>query len=187
MNSHLRSLVHLGPETLHALRASLETALGDDCAAVLQHAGFSGGDELYDAFGEWLDHNTDLDDPAELDAALLSEALSNFFAELGWGEINVERLGSSALALDAPAWAEASQNGGAVLPSCHLSTGLFAAFLGRLADRQVAVMEVECRSRGDTRCRFLVGASETLHAVFEAMSQGQVYESVLNPPGSGGG
>jgi predicted hydrocarbon binding protein len=68
-------------------------------------------------------------------------------------------------------------------PSCHVTTGLLAAFLGRLAEDVVAVMEVECCTNGERRSRFLVGAPETLQAVFEGMSQGDDYEGVLMTTG----
>ena len=36
-------------------------------------------------------------------------------------------------------------------------------------------MEVECRSRGDARCRFLAGAPETLSTLYDRMAQGSSY------------
>jgi hypothetical protein len=45
-------------------------------------------------------------------------------------------------------------------------------------------MEVECRSRGDGRCRFLAGAPETLSTLYDRMSQGAAYTDALgvSPP-----
>jgi hypothetical protein len=40
-------------------------------------------------------------------------------------------------------------------------------------------MEVECRSRGDARCRFLAGAPETLSLLYERMAQGSGYVEAL--------
>jgi hypothetical protein len=40
-------------------------------------------------------------------------------------------------------------------------------------------MEVECRSRGDARCRFLAGAPETLSTLYERMAQGSSYAGAL--------
>ena len=42
-------------------------------------------------------------------------------------------------------------------------------------------MEVECRSRGDARCRFLAGSPETLAALYERMAQGMAYAEALSP------
>jgi len=43
----------------------------------------------------------------------------------------------------------------------------------------VAVMEVECRSRGDARCRFLAGSPETLSTLYDRMAQGTGYAEAL--------
>jgi hypothetical protein len=69
-------------------------------------------------------------------------------------------------------------------PSCHLTCGLLADFLGRISDGLVAVMEVECRSRGDSRCRFLAGSPETLSTLYERMAQGMSYEAALGLAGA---
>ncbi len=54
-----------------------------------------------------------------------------------------------------------------------------ADFFGRLSGEPVAVMEVECRSRNDERCRFLSASPDTLNAVYEEMTRGHNYEEVL--------
>ena len=110
---------------------------------------------------------------------LSGEALAEFFAELGWGELTAQALGPAVLALDSTEWAEALDEGRGEFPSCHLTCGLLADFFGRLSDGLVAVMEVECRSRGDARCRFLAGAPETLSAVYDRMAQGSSYTDAL--------
>jgi hypothetical protein len=53
-----------------------------------------------------------------------------------------------------------------------------------MSDGMVAVMEVECRSRGDGRCRFLAGAPETLGLVYERMAQGMGYGEALGLDGA---
>ena len=62
---------------------------------------------------------------------------------------------------------------------CFFSSGMLADFLGRLSGEPVSVMEVECRSKGDARCRFLSASPETLNAVYEEMSGGRGYEEAL--------
>ena len=64
-------------------------------------------------------------------------------------------------------------------PMCFFTAGMLADFLGRLSGETVAVMEVECRSKGDPRCRFLSAMPETLTRVYEAMTAGQSYEEAL--------
>jgi hypothetical protein len=62
---------------------------------------------------------------------------------------------------------------------CFFSAGLLADFLGRLAGEAVAVMEVECRSRNDGRCRFLSASPETLQRVYDEMTAGRSYADAL--------
>ena len=166
----------LGRRSLQQLRASLERDSGVQAAAYLQEAGFAGGEQLFGAYSAWLAETCGIARPAELDARHLSDMLSRFFADYGWGAITVRPLGNAVLALDSVEWAEASDEAGAEYPSCHLSCGLLADFLGRMSDGMVAVMEVECRSMGATRCRFLVGSGETMQHVYDAMANGQDYE-----------
>src|SRR5215217_5435053 len=171
--------IRLGRRVLHQLRASLERDTGLQASSYLQEAGFAGGEELYGEFAEWLVATRGVERPADLDARFLGEVLSQFFAEQGWGALEVTPLGDAVLALDSSEWAEAADEGRGEFPSCHLTCGLLADFFGRLSDGLVAVMEVECRSRGDARCRFLAGAPETLSALYERMAQGSSYIDAL--------
>jgi predicted hydrocarbon binding protein len=171
--------LRLGRKVIHQLRAALERDTGLQAASYLQEAGFAGGEELYEAFASWLRTTRGVERPTDLDAQFLNEALSTFFAEQGWGALSMQTLGGAVLALDSSEWAEASDEGRGEFPSCHLTCGLLADFFGRLSDGLVAVMEVECRSRGDARCRFLAGAPETLSALYDRMAQGTGYADAL--------
>ena len=174
-----RTGLRLGRKVIHQLRASLERDTGLQAAAYLQEAGFAGGEELYDAFSEWLARSRGVEQPSELDVAFLGEVLGEFFAEQGWGRLNAMALGPSVVALDSVEWAEAVDERQGDFPSCHLSCGLLADFLGRVSGDQVAVMEVECRSRGEQRCRFLAGSPETLGILYDRMAQGTGYLEAL--------
>ena len=171
--------LRLGRRVIHQLRASLERDAGLQAATHLQEAGFAGGEELYTVFAEWLRKEKNVDPPSELDVQFLGEVLSDFFVEQGWGRLNVMPLGEAVLALDSEDWAEALDQPQGEYPSCHLSCGLLADFMGRVSQGQVAVMEVECRSRGDQKCRFLAGAPETLGVLYERMSQGSGYVEAI--------
>ena len=132
--------IRLGRRAIHQLRASLERDTGLQAAAYLQEAGFAGGEELFAAFAEWLSEKHGVDQPSELDVKFLGEVLGEFFAEQGWGRMDVQPLGAAVLALDSPEWAEAMDERQTEFPSCHLSCGLLADFLGRISAG---------RSRGD--------------------------------------
>ena len=45
--------------------------------------------------------------------------------------------------------------------------------------KPVAVLEVECRSAGQDRCRFLVGSPDVMDAVYEEMGRGTDYEAAV--------
>jgi hypothetical protein len=62
---------------------------------------------------------------------------------------------------------------------CFYSAGMLADFFGRLSGEGVAVMEVECRSRGDSRCRFLTAVPERLQRVYEGITEGRSYQEAL--------
>ena len=110
----------------------------------------------------------------------LSEVLSEFFAEQGWGTLDAHAArGGGAGAGLGRMGRGAGSSPRDEFPSCHLTCGLLADFFGRLSDGLVAVMEVECRSRGDEQCRFLAGAPETLSALYERMAQGAGYVEAI--------
>ncbi|HTO74282.1 MAG TPA: V4R domain-containing protein [Gemmatimonadales bacterium] len=175
--------VPVGRRALHQLRASLERDTGLQSATYLQEAGFAGGEEVFNAFIPWLKSAHGIEHPRDLDARHFGEVISRFFAEAGWGSLASTRLTPAVLALDSTDWSEADAAAAATYPSCHLTSGMLADFFGRVAGGVVGVMEVECQSRGDARCRFLVGSPETLQTMYERMAQGQTYSQALGQPG----
>jgi predicted hydrocarbon binding protein len=166
------SLVAVSPRALFALRDRVG-------AQALQEAGYAAGEGTYHAFARWLPTAAGVDDPRELAAPRLAEVLSRFFSSLGWGSLDVQPVGAAAFAVDSTDWAEAQPGAGLAHPACFLTAGTLADFMSRLADAGLAVMEVECRSRGDARCRWLVGAPQTLTQLYQHMAQGADYRTVL--------
>ena len=171
--------LNLGRGALRALRQSLLTHAPDQAVTILQESGYASGQDMFAAFGEWLRRVQGLQSPEELDAGRLDDALSQFFRQCGWGSLTIAPLGGGALAVDSPDWAEADP-GTSDMPMCFFTAGLLADFLGRLAGEAVSVLEVECRSRNDGRCRFLSASPETLDRVYEQMSAGRSYEDALS-------
>ncbi len=166
------SLVAVSPRALFALRDRVG-------APVLQEAGYAAGEGTYRAFVAWLPAVAGVDDPGELAAPRLAEVLSRFFSSLGWGAVEVTTIGDAAFAVDSPDWAEAQPEAQLPYPGCYLTAGMLADFMSRIADAALAVMEVECRSKGDGRCRWLVGAPETLTSLYQHMAQGADYRAIL--------
>jgi predicted hydrocarbon binding protein len=161
------------PSIVRQLHASLASHAPDQMVTILQEAGYAAGEGMYRAFAAGTN-------PAELDAELLGDTLSEFFTTSGWGTVTISPVGNGALALDSSDWAEA-EPGTAQSPLCFFSAGMLADFLGRLSDETIAVMEVECRSRGDERCRFLSATPAVLERVYNEMTAGRTYEEALNP------
>jgi len=166
------SLVALSPAALHRLR---DTA----GAQALQEAGYAAGEGAYRSFKAWLPAVAGVEDPGEVAASRLAEVLARFISTLGWGSASVTELSDAVLAVDSGDWAEAQPGAGLQYPSCAFTSGLLADFFTRLGDAPLATMEVECRSRGDARCRWLLGAPESLAALYENMVQGADYLTVL--------
>jgi predicted hydrocarbon binding protein len=159
------------PGILRQLHASLATHAPEQIVAILQEAGYAAGEGLYRSF-------TALASPADLDAEQLGPMLSEFFSSGGWGSVTITPVGTGALALDSGDWVEA-EPGTAQMPMCFFSAGMLADFLGRLSEETIAVMEVECRSKGDARCRFLSATPAVLEKVYNEMTAGRTYEEAL--------
>jgi predicted hydrocarbon binding protein len=105
--------------------------------------------------------------------------LSRYFEENGWGRLEHEEMNEGVGALVATDWAESDPAEHRGSPGCHLSTGLLAELLTRAVGQPVAVMEVDCRSRGDDVCRFLFGAPTTLLLVHKKLAQASSLEDAL--------
>lgn len=171
-------MVGLTRDALIALRAVLFRDAGGNAAAYLQEAGYAGGGALYQAFADW-NASRGVPLPENMAASEFERQAAAFFGELGWGAISVGMLHDAVLTLDCGDWAESDPASAMQFPGCYLSAGMFADFFGRLAGAQLVVMEVECRSMGSERCRFLLGSSETMQHVYDQMTQGVSYDASL--------
>lgn len=172
----------IGRAALRQLHVSLLRDAPDAAVAILQEVGFAAGAGVFEAFRAWLPGETGVAHPDDLDAGRLNDVLSTFFHAMGWGSMSIAPLGNAALAVDSSDWAEA-EPGSAETAMCFFTSGMLADFLGRLSGEPVAVMEVECRSRNDARCRFLSGSPDTLNAVYAQMAEGRGYAEVLGTVG----
>jgi len=152
--------------------AALNSAAGtNDPQAIdrVRDAGYQAGQALFDTFTGWtLDRG---DGPAaSLPSDRFGALASEFFAELGWGQLSFTPLSEAVMALDADALGSSPTGG------CAVSTGIFAGFFGRLADAPIAALEVECNGPASGRCRFLLGSIDVLGYVHEAMERGIPYD-----------
>ncbi len=168
----------IGRAAIDQLRVVLEREVPAQAAGLLREIGFSAGAGGYDGFVGSVADRYGVETPQALDARYLGEALGGFFREEGWGSVAVETLAPGLYCLDSGDWAEADPRGAGV-PSCHFTCGLLSDFFTRLGGYPAAVMEVECRSRGEARCRFLVGSPDLLTWMYENMMTGKTYDVLI--------
>jgi predicted hydrocarbon binding protein len=162
------SLVAISRASLTALRGSLFRDLGGTAASYLQDAGYAGAGPIHHAFERWVKaRGAESADALAVDD--FGAALSEFFFASGWGRAEFTRDDDGVASLISSDWAEATAPDGQ--PSgCYFTTGVLADFFGRIADATISVMEVECRSMGSNRCKFLIGTPEKLQQIYEKMS-----------------
>lgn len=174
---HENALVALTRESLLALRTALFRDVGPGAAALLQEAGYAGGQAFYDAFSRWLAARS-LGAPETLPAGEFAEHATEFFRTAGWGSMQLGSLDTVAT-IDSTDWAESDPAYPLEFPGCYYTAGVLADLFGRLAGEALAVMEVECRSMGAPRCRFLVGSADMMQRVYDDMGNGVPYEEAV--------
>lgn len=148
-----------------------------EAAQAARQLGFESGAGFYNSLRSWA--GRDGEDLTVVASETFWRRLSEFFAHQGWGSLEFEQLHPGVAALSSTEWVEAHVEENSSQPTCHITTGMLSDLLGRVIDQDIAVMEVECRSRGDARCRFLVGGPETLDRLYEELRAGQPYSEAL--------
>jgi predicted hydrocarbon binding protein len=170
-------LVALPRQSLAALRNALIRDLGGNYATYLQEAGYAGGEAIFASFQEWLAARGGSADGVGF--AEFQGLAAEFFHDTGWGSLEVGTLNDVVITLDSADWAEADPSLNIGFPACYYSMGLLADFFGRLAGAQLTCYEVECRSNGAARCRFLLGSAEVIGQVYQRMSEGVDYSTAV--------
>lgn len=172
-------MVALTRASLAALRNALLRDSGPGAAAYLQEAGYAGGEALFASFQGWL-RARGLPAAEELPIEEFERHASDYFRDAGWGSLRVSSLRDAVAVLDSADWGESDPGAGLDFPGCHLTTGMFADFFGRIAEFPLAVLEVECRSMGHDRCRFLLGNAEVMEHIYGELSRGVGYEAAVD-------
>lgn len=144
----------------------------------MQDAGFVTGEALVDEWRERLHGRTGLSNAAGLDARWFGPLFGEVCTAIGWGALDVEAIGEQAILFRATDWYEAEPDS-TEHPGCYFTCGCLAAFLTAQAGAPIAILEVECRSCGDTECRFLAGSAETLAAVYDIVAAGGAWRAAF--------
>lgn len=180
--------IALPASLLPALCRRATAQLGDDAAApALRQAGELAGDAFSDvlakssaaAAASGSQEESGPSVVAGTPEPLFWKVLSDVFAARGWGRLEHESLHAGVGALDSADWIEADASSAALRPSCHFTVGLLAKLLSRAAGDTVDVLESECRSRGDLRCRFLFGSVPMLEWIDQSLASDGDLEAVL--------
>ena len=171
-------MIGLPRDALIALRTVLFRQAGPNAATYLYEAGYAGGQALHDAFIRWS-RARKLPVPDTMAAPDFERHVTAFFSELGMGAIRIGTLDDAAVTIDSSNWAESEPGSGMQFPGCYLSAGLMTDFFSRVGGAPVSALEVECRSAGADRCRFLIGSAETIQQVYDGIAQGTSYEAAL--------
>lgn len=166
--------------SLAALRRALAAETGGDAAArALAAAGHAAGDALFSQLASTPDEQT----TASVDGmgqAAFWRRLSQLFSTRGWGTLGHNPAHDGVGSLESADWVEADAEAQAKRPSCFFTTGMIANLLGNAAGEPIAVLEVECRSQGDARCRFLFGSNEAMQAVYGRVGNGEPVDAALS-------
>lgn len=159
--------------SLSALRQALTADVGADAAAsALRAAGHAAGDAWFPQLQGGED--------GDVSEATFWRRLSQLFQSRGWGSLTHAAVHPGVGALDAADWVEANPDADEARPSCFFTTGLLANLLGNAAGSDVAVMEVECRSTGAPRCRFLFGSGAALNTLYARVASGDAVDAALS-------
>jgi len=170
-NATAIKLVGVAIPTLRELRSqALAGGANDSAVNGLREAGYAGGESVYDAFENWLDETGDGNVTADLALTEFGDRVGEFFRNAGWGELTFSHDESEGIAIvDVEnCWESAGSNDQAA--GCHITTGVLAAFFGKVAGYPVSVMETECSEEG--RCRFVLGNNDVMQDRWESLNQG---------------
>lgn len=160
---------------LATLRRSLQQEVGPLPAIhALHKAGFGSGEAIWETLRRGPGQELD-----ELDETGFWPRLTAALGRRGWGTLAHRAAHEGVGLLTSPDWAEANGGEGKQQPSCAFSAGMLCALLTGAAGGPIAVLEVNCRSRGDDRCTFAFGSPATVHDLYGLIVDGQDLEAAL--------
>ena len=158
-------LVGVAIPTLRELRAAVLQANDSDTAVIaLREAGYAGGEAVHAAFEQWLGDAGATSSTDDLPLDEFGERATKFFRDAGWGALSFtpdENEGVAILDVE-NCWEAGAELEGS---GCHITTGVLAAFFGRIAGYPVSVLETSCSADG--RCQFMLGNAETMQDIWD--------------------
>lgn len=165
------------PETaLITLRRSLRGEAGPLATVRALHAaGYETGEALAGSFLSFLG-----DDLEDMPRDRFWRRFRDFWRRRGWGRLEHRDLHPALGLLVSGDWVEAGDETRESQPSCAFTSGVLASLLGRVAGGPIAVLEIQCRARGDDRCAFAFGSETVVHDVYGALLDGADLQDALS-------
>jgi len=161
-------LVGVAVPTLRELRSVVLRSVDSESAvSSLRDAGYAGGEAVYDAFEQWLEDNGDAA-PRDLPLEEFGHRIGEYFRNAGWGDLTFSSDEAEGIAMVDIEGCWESADAGEEAIGCHVTTGLLAAFFGKIAGYPVSVMETECSENG--QCRLVRGNAEVMQQRWEAVA-----------------
>jgi len=158
------------------LRRELEKETGSLPATHALHAaGYASGQAASAAFTEGLARSV-----TSLPQEAFWARLRTFFARRGWGTLSPEPARLGVGFLTSTDWAEADAAEVDSDASCSFTSGFLAGLLSQVAGAPIAVLEVQCRTRGDACCRFAFGSEGVVHELYGQLLEGTDLDRALS-------
>ena len=158
-----------------SLRSELEKEAGAlPTIHALHHAGYEAGSAAAASFSVTVGG-----DVTNMGQSAFWARLSEFFSRRGWGRLEQSGEHAGIALLSSPDWAEASPDAREPEASCCFTTGFLSGLLSGLAGGPVAVLEVDCRARGDEQCCFAFGSEVAIHDLYGHLLDGTDLEGAL--------
>jgi hypothetical protein len=152
---------------LTELRRSLREEVGPVASVQALHAaGYAAGEEYYRGFVHSASGEV-----GAMGTERFWRHLRRYFRQKGWGELRHEAPHPGVGLLRSTDWAEASADS-ETQPSCAFTSGLLSNFLTLAAGGSVAVLEVDCVSKGSDCCSFAFGSESTIQELYRQLLEG---------------
>lgn len=165
-------MVGVAVQTLRALRtAVLSTSRPEEAVSALREAGYAGGDAVYSSFERWLSESSR--SPVTVSELVLDDfgqKAAQFLHAAGWGNVSLSHDDAEGVAIVTIGDCWESGDGGSQGTGCQVTTGLLAAFFGRVAGYPISILETDCCDGDGSACRFLLGNEEVMRSKWEELS-----------------
>lgn len=139
----------------------------------LHAAGYSAGSAAAPGFASAAGGGT-----AELATDVFWARFTAFLARRGWGRLTHAPAHEAVGLLRSGDWVEADEERGEEA-ACSFTAGYLSGMLTELAGGPVAVLETECRARGDERCTFAFGSEGAIHELYGRLLDGAGLDGAL--------